>query len=54
MCAIYESPNHIYTDLTLLTLKALITKSRKILFSAETFEASLTNNVDPDQTIGAV
>ena len=33
---IHESPDRIYTDLTLLTLKALITKRGKILLSAET------------------
>ena len=39
-----------------LTLKACISKSCMFLLSAETFEASLTNSVDPDQTapIGAV
>ena len=31
----------------LLTLKAHITKKRQLLSSAEIFEASLTNNVDP-------
>ena len=40
----------------LLTLKAHITKSRMLLSSAEIFEASSTNSVDPDQTgpVGAV
>ena len=34
----------------LLTLKAHIIKNRTFLSSAEMFEDSLTNNVDPDQT----
>ena len=40
----------------LLTLRAHITKKYMLLSSAEIFEASSTNSVDPDQTapVGAV
>ena len=37
----------------LSTLKADITKNRMLLSSAEIFEVSLTNNVDPDQAAPA-
>ena len=35
--AFHESPDRIYTDLTCISLKAHITKSRMFLLSAETF-----------------
>ena len=52
--AFHENPDSIYIKLTLLTLKARITKSRMLLSSAEMFEASSTNNVDQDQTAPVV
>ena len=44
MLTVYTLNSHV------LTLKAHITKSCMFLLSPETFETSLTNSVDPDQT----
>ena len=42
MCGFHENPDSSYTELTLLTIKAHITKSHMLLSSAEIFEAYLT------------
>ena len=52
MCAYHENLDRIFTlNSHLLTLKAHNSKSRMPLSCAEIFEASLTNSVDPDQTV---
>ena len=54
--AFHENPDHIYTELTFINLKAYITKNRMPLPSAEIFEDPSIYSVNPDQTafIGAV
>ena len=55
MRAFHENPYRIHTELTLLTLKRIITKCM-FLSSTKLFEASRINSVNPDQTapVGAV
>ena len=50
MRASHENPDRIYTELTFINPKAHNTMSRMLLSSAEIFEASSTNSVDPDET----
>ena len=51
MCAFHENSDRIYTlNSNLLTFKAHITIKCMLLSSAEIFEVSLTNSVDPDHT----
>ena len=51
MRAFHKNPDRLYTELTVFNTKsAYHKKSRVLLSSAEIFEASSTNRVDPDQT----
>ena len=50
MCVHFKQILTVYTlNSHLLTLKAHITKSCMLLLSAEIFEASSTNSVDPEE-----
>ena len=51
MCVHFMKIQTVYAlNSHLLTFKVHITKSCMLLLSAEIFEASSTNSVDPDQT----
>ena len=50
MLASHENPDRIYTEFTFINPKAHNTMNHMLLSSAEIFEASSANSVDPDET----